>query len=60
MGIKEGTSWEEHWVLGVSDESLNSTPETISHDMSTNLNLNKYILNGKNLGVPRWLSQSNA
>ena len=27
MGIKEGT-WNEHWVLYVSDESLNSTPET--------------------------------
>ena len=27
MGIKEGTS-DEHWVLYVSDESLNSTPET--------------------------------
>ena len=29
MGIKEGTSWDEHWVLYVSDESLNSTPEII-------------------------------
>ena len=29
MGIKEGTCWDEHWVLYVSDESLNSTPETI-------------------------------
>ena len=28
MGIKEGTCWDEHWVLYVSDESLNSTPET--------------------------------
>ena len=27
MGIKEGTCWEEHWVLYVSDESLNSAPE---------------------------------
>ena len=26
--IKEGTCWDEHWVLHVSDESLNSTPET--------------------------------
>ena len=26
-GIKEGTR-DEHWVLYVSDESLNSTPET--------------------------------
>jgi len=28
MGIKEGTWCDEHWVLYVSDESLNSTPET--------------------------------
>ena len=26
MGMKEGTC-DEHWVLYVSDESLNSTPE---------------------------------
>ena len=29
MGIKEGTCWDEHWVSYASDESLNSTPETI-------------------------------
>ena len=28
MVIKEGTSYEEHWLLYVSDESLNSTSET--------------------------------
>ena len=28
MGIKEGTSCDDHWVLYVSDESLNFTPET--------------------------------
>ena len=28
MGIKEGMSYDEHWVLYVSDESLNSTPKT--------------------------------
>ena len=27
MGIKEGTCCVEHWVLYVSDESLNSIPE---------------------------------
>ena len=27
MDIKEGTGCDEHWVLYVSDESLNSTPE---------------------------------
>ena len=29
MGIKEGTRWDDPWVLYVTDESLNSTPETI-------------------------------
>lgn len=28
MGIKEGAGLHEHWVLNVSDESRNSTPET--------------------------------
>ena len=28
MGIKEGTCFDEHWVLYVRNESLNSTPET--------------------------------
>ena len=28
MGVEEGTCWNEHWVFYVSDESLNSTPET--------------------------------
>ena len=29
MGIKEGTCYDEHWVLYLSDdESHNSTPET--------------------------------
>ena len=27
-GIKEGTCWDEHWVLYVNDESLGSTLET--------------------------------
>ena len=27
MGIEEGTCWDEHWVLYVSDESQKSTPE---------------------------------
>ena len=26
-GIEEGTCWDEHWVLYVSDESWESTPE---------------------------------
>ena len=28
MGNKEGICYDEHWVLYVSDESLNSNPET--------------------------------
>lgn len=27
MGIKEGTGWNEHWVLYTTDDSLNSTSE---------------------------------
>ena len=30
MGIEEGTCWDEHWVLYVSDESQESTPKTKS------------------------------
>ena len=30
MGIEKGTCWYEHWVLNVSDESLESTPKTKS------------------------------
>ena len=28
-GIKEVTCWDEHWVLYIRDESLESTPEII-------------------------------
>ena len=28
MDIKEGTCCDEYWVLYISDELLNSTPET--------------------------------
>ena len=27
MGIKEGACWAEHWMLYVSDESLESIPK---------------------------------
>ena len=30
MGIEEGTFWDEQWVLHVSDESQESTPEAQS------------------------------
>ena len=44
MGIREGTC-HEHWVLFVSDESLNSTPEVIiTLYVNFDINLkNKYI-----------------
>ena len=42
-GIKEDTWWDEHWVLYMGDESLESTPETIIfHYMLTNLDVNFY------------------
>ena len=41
MDIKEGTCYDEHWVLYVSDEPLNSTPEPLLCYMLTNLDLNK-------------------
>ena len=28
MDIKKDTCWDEHWVLYVNHESLNSTPKT--------------------------------
>ena len=28
--LQEGTFWDEHWELYLSDESLNSAPETIT------------------------------
>ena len=28
MDLKEGACYDKHWVLYISDESLNSTPET--------------------------------
>jgi len=28
VSINEGTCYDEHWVLYVSEESRNSTPET--------------------------------
>ena len=40
-GIKEGTC-DEQWVLHVSDEPLNSTPEVII-TFYVNLDLNKIV-----------------
>ena len=40
MGIKEGTC-DEHWVLYLSDEPLNSTPETDSTLYVFNWDFNK-------------------
>ena len=44
IDIKEGTCWDEHWVLYINDESLNSTPKTNTIlYMLTNFNLNKIL-----------------
>ena len=40
MGIKEGTC-DEHWVLYVCDESLNSTPETNKRNNQKNKRIAK-------------------
>ena len=44
MGIEEGTCWAERWVLNVSDEPQESTPQTKStlsmHCMLANLTRN--------------------
>ena len=51
MGIKEGTC-DEHWVLYVSDESLNSTPVTNTiWYVNTNWNLNKNLKLQKKIQV---------
>ena len=39
MGVKESICYDEHWVLQVSNESLNSTPKQRLHYMLTNWNL---------------------
>ena len=46
MGIKEDTCCDEHWVLYVSDQSLNSTPES-NITLLTNWNLNKSLEKNK-------------
>ena len=43
MGIEEDT-WDEHWMLYVSDESLNSTLEA-NVTIYINQNLNKHLKN---------------
>ena len=47
MYTKEGTCWDEHCVLYVSDESLGSTPETNITMYVNYLNLNKQITYSK-------------
>ena len=42
-GIEEGTCWDEHWVLHVSDEPQESTPKQRAHFplyMLANLTIN--------------------
>lgn len=52
MHIQEGTCYDEHWVLYISHESLNSTLETNTHYMLTIWNLNKK-LEKKEIGLQR-------
>ena len=42
MSIKEGTCCDEHWVLYISDKSLNSTPET---DIALYVNYLEFLKN---------------
>ena len=42
-GIKEGTSWDKHWVLHIGDELLESIPEIIIAYMLINLDVNLKI-----------------
>ena len=39
MVTKEGTCWDQQWVLYVSDESLGSSLKSVLHGILTNLNL---------------------
>ena len=50
-GIKEGTCYDEHWVIYVSDESLNSTPETDGTAV-TQLTQSDYIYNLEGIPSP--------
>ena len=51
MSIKEETC-DEHWVIYVSDKSLNPTPEiNITHYMLTNQNLNENFKKLKSFAV---------
>ena len=52
MGINEGTYYDVHWVLHVSDESLNSTPET-NTILYSNKNLNNNLEKRKELPNPK-------
>lgn len=48
MGIKEGTGWNEHWVLYVTDESfgfIGIMMNLITQYMLTKFNLNKEFKN---------------
>ena len=43
MGIKEGTCWDEHWGLYISDESLNSPETNTTRYVNVNLNGKKSL-----------------
>ena len=55
MGIKEGTCWDDDWVLYVSDESLNCMPEIIITLYVNQLGF-KYILKIKKIKDSRNLA----
>ena len=42
MSINEGACGK-HWVMYLSNESLNSTPKQILHCMITNQNLGRFL-----------------
>ena len=46
MGIKEGAGCIEHWVLYLSDKSLNSTSQT-NTTLNINQKLNKILKENK-------------
>ena len=45
MDLEEGTCWDEHWVLYISDESQGSTPESSLYCMLANLTINYLKIN---------------
>ena len=55
MSIKQGTCVHDHWVLYVSDESLNSTPET---NITLNVNKLEFKLKLETNNLPKAILRS--